>query len=98
MSIAKIGLASAEPTLDDFRDIGERLKEAFSKIGFVVTKLGCSSPSQEFGSQHMEFAVPSWMCVPKLRLWFPSLDVRPETSFFMNKTHRCWSSIVNVGP
>ena len=35
VSIAKIGLASAEPTLDDFRDIGERLKEAFSKIGFV---------------------------------------------------------------
>ena len=35
MSIAKIGLDSAEPTLDDFRDIGERLKEAFSKIGFV---------------------------------------------------------------
>lgn len=35
VSIAKIGLASADPTLDDFKDVGERLKDAFSKIGFV---------------------------------------------------------------
>ena len=35
VSIAKIGLGSAEPTFDDYKEVGEKLREAFSKLGFV---------------------------------------------------------------
>ena len=35
VSIAKIGLGSPEPTFDDYKEVGESLREAFSKLGFV---------------------------------------------------------------
>ena len=35
LSVAKIGLKSTEPSVDDYREVGAKLKEAFSKLGFV---------------------------------------------------------------
>lgn len=35
LSVAKIGLKSTEPSVEDYREVGAMLKEAFSKLGFV---------------------------------------------------------------
>jgi len=35
VSIAKIGLKSADPTFADYKEVGEKLREAFSSLGFV---------------------------------------------------------------
>ena len=38
ISIAKIGLKSADPSFDDYKGVGAKLREAFSKLGFVYIK------------------------------------------------------------
>ena len=35
VSIDKIGLGSADPAFDGYKEVGEKLREAFSKLGFV---------------------------------------------------------------
>ncbi len=35
VSIAKIGLKSADPTFADYKEVGEKLREGFSSLGFV---------------------------------------------------------------
>ena len=38
ISIAKIGLKSADPSCDDYKEVGAKLREVFSKLGFVYIK------------------------------------------------------------
>ena len=38
ISIQKIGLASAEPSVEDYRECGQSIFEAFSKIGFAYIR------------------------------------------------------------
>ena len=35
ISIANIGLKSADPSFDDYKEVGTKLREAFTKLGFV---------------------------------------------------------------
>jgi len=35
IDVSKIGLGIEKPTFDDFKDVGLKFREAFSKLGFV---------------------------------------------------------------
>jgi isopenicillin N synthase-like dioxygenase len=38
ISVANIGLKAADPSYEDYWEVGDKLKEAFSKLGFVYIR------------------------------------------------------------